>query len=695
MSEQPTTTSPPPRRSADERRHARGAPRRARRSTSRSAPGVFSPGGLDKGTARAPRRGARPAAHRRPSSTSAAAGDRSRSPSPCAPPRPPSGRVDVNERALDLARAQRRRARPRRRARGHGRRRPGRRAVRPIWSNPPIRVGKAALHDLLGTWLPRLARTAWPTSWCRGTSGRTPCSAGSSRARDAVPAARHEQGLPGAARCGRVTTTIPALGVVLVPTLPPEALRPLAPGRRPPPRRAVALGGLLQGELDRRRGRGPGLDRAVGSASAWRRSPCATSRCSPWSSPPCTGSSRAAAARHRARRAGLDGAGRGTPGVAPDPAARARRGAAPLLDGEEVTASGRYVTSTGCADGLRCPAPRCSSAARPTHPRARRRVGDGILLGSSCPWPTSPSRWPRRASAGRWTPRCRSSPTCWSPSATPALGRGCAPRRSPRSGVPPGVSAGVRTVPDLRVSCQIVGRDVRARRAADVGQAERSRARSTVPSATSTAGPGQLDAVVGQQPHGEPARRARRPARRPRCPGRRPRSSWRWPPRTPRCRTSGSPRRRARARASRRGPGRIGRDQLDVGAVRRARVRTRGATVRSSSSRSSARASATTVCGLPRSTRRAEQGRRRRRGAPGRRSRRAARSPAPASRQRPEVDREPVAVAAHLLDAGPAGDRRTRRRPVVEALAHAGRPRRPGCRCRTSRPGCRRRCGSP
>lgn len=25
-----------------------------------------------------------------------------------------------------------------------------------IWSNPPIRVGKAALHDLLGTWLPRL-----------------------------------------------------------------------------------------------------------------------------------------------------------------------------------------------------------------------------------------------------------------------------------------------------------------------------------------------------------------------------------------------------------------------------------------------------------------------------------------------------------------------------------------------------------
>ena len=25
-----------------------------------------------------------------------------------------------------------------------------------MWSNPPIRVGKEALHDLLGSWLPRL-----------------------------------------------------------------------------------------------------------------------------------------------------------------------------------------------------------------------------------------------------------------------------------------------------------------------------------------------------------------------------------------------------------------------------------------------------------------------------------------------------------------------------------------------------------
>jgi 16S rRNA G1207 methylase RsmC len=29
-----------------------------------------------------------------------------------------------------------------------------------IWSNPPIRVGKDALHDILRTWLPRLNETA-------------------------------------------------------------------------------------------------------------------------------------------------------------------------------------------------------------------------------------------------------------------------------------------------------------------------------------------------------------------------------------------------------------------------------------------------------------------------------------------------------------------------------------------------------
>ncbi len=64
--------------------------------------------------------------------------------------------VDVNERALDLVR---------RNAAGLGLRRV--RACRPdevpadaafttIWSNPPVRIGKVALHQLLDTWLARL-----------------------------------------------------------------------------------------------------------------------------------------------------------------------------------------------------------------------------------------------------------------------------------------------------------------------------------------------------------------------------------------------------------------------------------------------------------------------------------------------------------------------------------------------------------
>ena len=65
--------------------------------------------------------------------------------------------VDVNERALDLASDNAR-------SLGLARVRVARPEAVPaglvfdvIWSNPPIRVGKAALHDLLRTWLPRLA----------------------------------------------------------------------------------------------------------------------------------------------------------------------------------------------------------------------------------------------------------------------------------------------------------------------------------------------------------------------------------------------------------------------------------------------------------------------------------------------------------------------------------------------------------
>ena len=127
-----------------------------RKVTVEVAPGIFSPGGLDKGTA--------------------VLFDE-------VPDPPPSGRfldlgcgwgpialtlgllsehaevlgVDVNERSVDLTN---------RNAAALGLAHVT--AVTPdaadssatydlIWSNPPIRVGKAALHDLLGLWLPRLA----------------------------------------------------------------------------------------------------------------------------------------------------------------------------------------------------------------------------------------------------------------------------------------------------------------------------------------------------------------------------------------------------------------------------------------------------------------------------------------------------------------------------------------------------------
>ncbi len=65
--------------------------------------------------------------------------------------------VDVNERALDLVRVNARRL-------GLGNVTaalpddvPGDVRFAAIWSNPPIRVGKDALHDLLRRWLPRLS----------------------------------------------------------------------------------------------------------------------------------------------------------------------------------------------------------------------------------------------------------------------------------------------------------------------------------------------------------------------------------------------------------------------------------------------------------------------------------------------------------------------------------------------------------
>lgn len=68
--------------------------------------------------------------------------------------------VDVNERALDLLRSNV--ARVARHAAlapitvATPEQVPADAMFDTIWSNPPIRIGKAALHELLATWLPRL-----------------------------------------------------------------------------------------------------------------------------------------------------------------------------------------------------------------------------------------------------------------------------------------------------------------------------------------------------------------------------------------------------------------------------------------------------------------------------------------------------------------------------------------------------------
>ena len=121
----------------------------------RTAPGIFSPDGLDKGTAVLLREVPEPPAGGSLLDLGCGWG-------PIAltlgllSPAATVWAVDVNERSLALAAAN---------ARSLGLE--GVRAVRPeevpgevrfaaIWSNPPIRVGKAVLHDMLLTWLPRL-----------------------------------------------------------------------------------------------------------------------------------------------------------------------------------------------------------------------------------------------------------------------------------------------------------------------------------------------------------------------------------------------------------------------------------------------------------------------------------------------------------------------------------------------------------
>ena len=68
--------------------------------------------------------------------------------------------VDVNDRALALCRDNADRLQVGGQVRVHRPDQvPSRTRYDELWSNPPIRIGKAALHDLLLTWLPRLAPT--------------------------------------------------------------------------------------------------------------------------------------------------------------------------------------------------------------------------------------------------------------------------------------------------------------------------------------------------------------------------------------------------------------------------------------------------------------------------------------------------------------------------------------------------------
>ena len=122
----------------------------------RSAAGIFSPGGVDQGTAVLLRHAPDPPAEGSfldlgcgwgPIALSLALHS----------PQAAVYAVDVNERALDLLRTT---AASLGLDRLHAAQPDG---IPPdvrfdvIWSNPPIRVGKAVLHELLLTWLPRLA----------------------------------------------------------------------------------------------------------------------------------------------------------------------------------------------------------------------------------------------------------------------------------------------------------------------------------------------------------------------------------------------------------------------------------------------------------------------------------------------------------------------------------------------------------
>jgi len=127
-----------------------------REVTVRTAGGVFSPDGVDKGTAVLFREAPAPPPDGTFLDLGCGWGPVALTLALLAPAATVHA-VDVNERSLDLLRTN---------ARSLGLEQvhvwrpeqvPADLRFDLIWSNPPIRVGKAVLHDLLLTWLPRLA----------------------------------------------------------------------------------------------------------------------------------------------------------------------------------------------------------------------------------------------------------------------------------------------------------------------------------------------------------------------------------------------------------------------------------------------------------------------------------------------------------------------------------------------------------
>lgn len=141
---------------SDDERRRMGVRLAGRRVEVEVAGGIFSPGGLDKGTAVLFEEAPAPPSEGTFLDLGCGWG-------PVAltlgllSPEATVWAVDVNERALDLTRRNAA-------ALGLGGVRAGVAADVPedarfdlIWSNPPIRVGKAVLHELMRSWLPRLA----------------------------------------------------------------------------------------------------------------------------------------------------------------------------------------------------------------------------------------------------------------------------------------------------------------------------------------------------------------------------------------------------------------------------------------------------------------------------------------------------------------------------------------------------------